>query len=85
MKRTQIEVNGRAFVKVEMTADEYAAAYDDWSMVGNVIWLETEDEDVSDMLIEDLGGVYSVVYSGRGFVKEVTELEQALELVSQYM
>lgn len=85
MKRTEIEVNGMEVVKVEMTAEEYATEFGDDAMEGNVIWLETEDEIPSDMLVEEVDGMFVSIYSGRGVYDTYSTLEEALEVVAQYM
>lgn len=85
MKRTEIEVNGMAVVKVEMTAEEYAMEFGDDAMEGNVIWLETEDEIPSDMVVEKVNGTFVAIYPGRGVYKTYSTLEEALEVVAQYM
>lgn len=85
MKRTEIEVNGMAVVKVEMTAEEYEMEFGDDSMEGNVIWLETDDEIPSDMLVEEVDGMFVAIYSGRGVYDTYSTLEEALEVVAQYM
>lgn len=85
MKRTQIEVNGMEFTKVEMTAEEYEQEFGDRRDTDNIIWLEDESEVPSDMIIEEFDGMYSVFYSGRGYFGCYSNLDEALELVSNYM
>lgn len=85
MKRTEIEVNGMAVVKVEMTAEEYAMEFDDMRDADNIIWLEDEYEVPSDMFVEEVDGMFTAIYSGRGVYDTYSTLEEALEVVARYM